>query len=309
VIITVTLNPAIDRIVYVDSLKENSVNKVLEANVLPGGKGINVSKVIKLLEGDVTATGIIAGRNGEFIEERLKEKEILTDFIYAEGETRVNIKIYDNGKGFTTDLNEVGHVKQLDITNKIIAKVENLASKGSIMVFSGRLPEGLPHNLYSRLIEIAGRHGCKTILDCSGKPLEEGIKAKPFIIKPNINELETILNTKIKSTDEIVKYSREIVKKGVNIVVVSMGADGAVMVGKDYAYYMRVLPVKVKGTVGAGDSMVAALAYALEKKLDAQEMLRLAGVCSAASVYYGSTSQIDKSFIGDNINKVEMEAI
>jgi 1-phosphofructokinase family hexose kinase len=211
-IITVTLNPTVDRILVIQSLKENAVNTVSEAKVWPGGKGINVGKVVRLLGTEVTATGLMTGHDREFFETELGKLGIPSDFTFIPGKARVNIKLYDTVKGYTTDLNEKGPSADPAALADLSEKLKKLCEKSRIVIFSGSAPEGLPDDVYSTLIAIARNAGCVSILDTKGSLLKNGLKAKPNVIKPNRQELEELFGEKINATERLIDCAHEIIR-------------------------------------------------------------------------------------------------
>jgi 1-phosphofructokinase len=289
-IITVTLNPAVDKTIEVDNFTADSINRVSSIRLDAGGKGINVSKVIKNLEGESTALGILAGRTGEFISSYLDSEKIKNNFLFVEGETRTNIKVVDKVKKTNTDINEPGNkISQADEKN-IEDKVFSEIQMDNILVLSGSVPQGIGKDIYGSWIKKAKEKGVKTILDADGELLKHGISAGPYLIKPNIHELEKLFDTKIDGIDEVVKYCRSIFDYGVEMIAVSLGSEGALFMDKEKSIYAHGLKVQVKSTVGAGDSMVAALAFALDKAYSFEKAVTLSVAAATAGVMTEGTT-------------------
>lgn len=292
-IITVTLNPAIDKTVEVDNCTINSVNRVSSVKLDAGGKGINVSKVVKSLNGESITLGALAGRTGEFIKNYLDSEEIKNDFIFVNGETRTNIKIVDKVKGTNTDINEPGNSISEDDVKKIKENIFNNTKKDDILVLSGSVPQGVEKNIYELWIKEAKELGVKTILDADGELLKQGILAGPYLIKPNIHELEKLFDVKIDGINQVVSLCKSIFDYGVNFIAVSLGSDGALFMNREKTIYAHGIKVKVKSTVGAGDSMVAALAFALDKGYSFERSVTLSVAAATAGVMTEGTTAGD----------------
>lgn len=286
-ITTVTLNPAVDKTILIENFQLGRVNRIEEGRQDPGGKGINVSKVVASLGHKTLATGLIGGRNGQWINEALLKRGIETDFVWVEQETRTNIKIVDLVSNQYTDINDRGYEVEHNSLEHLFEKITYWARLSKVMVLSGSLPEGVSEDIYQKLIEISEKNGCKTILDTAGSALINGIKAGPHMIKPNIHELESSLKVQIKNQKDILQCAKHFLKKGVKLVVVSLGEKGALLVSEDLILEAEAIPTRVKGTVGAGDSMVGAFAVGLMEGYSMEEMLKLAIAAATVSVKEG----------------------
>jgi len=307
-IITVTLNPAVDKTVEINNFTSNSVNRVSSLRLDAGGKGINVSKVILSLGGKSKALGLLAGKAGMFIKNYLDEIGIINDFVFVKGETRTNLKIVDPLQHTNTDINEQGP----DITPEDMEKMDHHISQAmdetSVIVFSGSVPPNVGQDIYRKWIEQAKNKGAKTILDADGELMQRGIEAGPYLIKPNIHELERLLARKIMNITEAVECSRLIMKKyGIEIVAVSMGEKGALFVNKEVTIFAQGLTVDVKSTVGAGDSMVAALAYAIDEGYAFEKAITLAVAAGTANVMTCGTEPSSLDVIKDLEKQVQWE--
>jgi len=305
-IVTVTLNPAIDKTINIDNFMEGKVNRVSGARIDIGGKGINASKVINKLGGKSIVLGFVAGKNGDTIIEYLNDNGIQHDLIKTKGETRTNIKIVDKIKGLVTDINEKGQSIRKDEVRKLKERILNNLSKEDIIVFSGSVPPGVKNNIYKELIELSKSKGAKTILDADGQLLVEGIKAKPYLIKPNIHELEKAFSRNLNDNISIVNLAKEIVNGGVENVYISMGEKGSIFVNKDTEVFIDALDVEVKNTVGAGDALVASVAFALEKGYDLKKALKLSTAAATLSVMSEGTQIGNIKDIEKLENKVKL---
>lgn len=308
-ITTVTLNPAIDKTINIEDFRIGSVNRVSAIRLDAGGKGINVSKVIKSLEGSSRAVAILAGKNGSFIKDYLDSIEIENDCVFIEGETRTNTKVVDKRNHTNTDINEAGPLVTEESLKLTFEKLCSGMKRDDLLVLSGSIPQNVEKDIYRQWIEKTKEKGIKTILDADGELLRHGIEAGPYLIKPNIHELETLFNQKITSIDEILELSKLFFEKGIQIVVVSLGEAGALFVKKDISIRAKGIEVQVESTVGAGDSMVAALAFALERGFDLESAVKLSVACGTASVMTAGTQAADLDQVMNLERKVEIEYI
>lgn len=281
---TVTLNPAMDKTVEIDNFRVGAVNRISSIRFDAGGKGINVSKTIKALGGSSRATGILAGGNGEYIRSYLENLNIDNDFVFINGDTRTNIKIVDKINHTNTDINEPG----IDVSEEDLSRLENRIfsdmNKDSILVLSGSVPANASADIYREWTERAQKLNAKVLLDSDDELLREGIKAAPYLIKPNINELERLFGRKFTNIGEVADAAKGLLDGGIEIVVVSLGPDGAVFAEGGKVIHAEGLAVKVRSTVGAGDAMVAALALAIEKGYPLEKAVTLSVASAAANV-------------------------
>lgn len=288
-IYTITLNPAIDKAVTVENFKVDKVNRVSAMQLDPGGKGINVSKMISNLGGLSTAIMVAGGYNGKQLEQMLDEIKITYETIPVEGETRINVKMFDPVNQTFTDINEKGPLVDGKIIEMIDRYLEKVLEEDDILILAGSIPAGAPADIYRRWCNMARIRGAKVILDAESEVLRQGVKGKPLIIKPNQEELESFFDVQFTKDEHVVYYSKRIIEMGVTYVIVSQGAEGVMIVAKDWEQKIPALKLKVKSTVGAGDSMVAAIAAGLEKAYrngaepDEQTMADIVAYGAAAS--------------------------
>jgi len=254
-IYTVTFNPSLDYIVRVDDLKLGEVNRVSYENILPGGKGINVSIVLKNLGFDNVALGFIAGFTGDEIERRLVEAGVTCDFIKVKnGMSRINVKVRSHEE---SEINGLGpDITQEDI-EALFAKLDEL-QEGDYLVIAGSVPSTLPADMYERIMGRLEGRGVNIAVDAERDLLTRVLKYHPFVIKPNNHELGAIFDVKLATKDEVVPYAKKLQEQGARNVLISMAGEGAVFISEDGEVVMSEAP---KGTlvnsVGAGDSMVA----------------------------------------------------
>jgi len=268
VIATVTLNPSLDLTVSVDRLVVDDVIRMKGIRKDPGGKGINVSRVVNTLGGATIAYGFIGGHEGGALSVLLAEEGILTSFIAIEGDTRINIIISEMETGTQTRINAEGprvKVEDLDRLRSRLWKMGGLYCAAQFMVFAGSIPPGLPRTTYRDLMEEARERGIKPVLDTDGEALKQGVKAKPYMIKPNTYELERLVGRELRNAgdQEIVEAAREVLDMGVEVVAVTRGKKNAVLVTQNKVYLGIPPKVKTVSAVGAGDSFVAAFLLAV----------------------------------------------
>ncbi len=273
-VITVTLNPALDKTVTIEQFEYGGLNRIKEMRTDAGGKGINVAKVLKQFDVAVNALGLTAGYQGQVIRDQLEKMGINSAMIEAAGETRVNLKMVDESTKQTTELNEPGFTVDEVLLEQFRDMFKSKAAEASIIVLGGSLPPGTPPDYYRSLIESAREQGIRTILDADGEALALGIEAAPFAIKPNIHELEALLGETFDSMEQIIGAARTLIDRGIEYVLVSMGAEGSLLVSKSEAVRASPFPITPVSTVGAGDSMVAAMVYSFLEGKSVEETAR-----------------------------------
>lgn len=308
-IVTVTMNPAIDKTVETSYLQQGGLNRISKVEYDAGGKGINVSKTICELGGKSIATGFLAGNAGRTIKNVLDEKGIQNDFVWIKGETRTNTKVFEEN-GMVTELNEPGAVPSEDELKELIDKLEGYAAKDTLFVLAGSVPNGMDTNIYAEIINIVHKKGAVVLLDADGELFRNGLSALPDIIKPNRIELEEYARFDYKaSEEEIANIARRLIGEGISTVAVSMGRCGAMLLKKDYEAKAPALSVKAHSTVGAGDAMVAALSFAYENGLDNDETLKLGIATSAGAVTTIGTKPPAKELVMELKEDVIIEKI
>ena len=267
-IITVSMNPAIDKTVEVSRLLPGGLNRILKVEYDAGGKGINVSKTIRELGGESIATGFLGGNAGKTIENVLNERNIQNDFIWVDGETRTNTKVFEEN-GEVTELNEPGPIIGEEQMKKLMNKLEEYADENALFILAGSIPNGVDKHIYAKIIRLVHTKGAKVLLDADGELFRNSLAAGPDMIKPNRVELEEYAGIDYRASDEeILQMARDLLAKGMKTVAVSMGKSGAMIVREGFEVRCPALSVKAHSTVGAGDAMVAALAYSWDQNLD-----------------------------------------
>jgi len=282
-IATVTLNPALDKTVYVRKVRARDTNRILKIEQDAGGKGVNASRVLKELGSETVALGFIGGATGSFIEHVLQRDGIPTDFVHIAGVTRTNIAIQEEDGSPPTMLNEPGPEIRESELDALTAKVESAAARSYAVFFGGSVTCGAPPNIYSTLISRVKAKGSLAILDADGAPLVEGLAAVPYMIKPNIDEAARLFGARPQSEAEVAREARSICERGVHLVVISMGKKGAIATTLEESWFAKAPEVLVVSTIGSGDSMVAGILHALAQGGGVEEALRLGTAAGAAT--------------------------
>lgn len=252
-IYTCTLNPSVDYVMKVDDFRIGELNRATHTVIFPGGKGINVSRVLKRLGVDNTALGFIGGFTGAFIEQALNRENIRFDFVKVPGDTRINIKLKS---GEETEINGQGPTIFPEFADELMRKIQSL-QPDDVLVLAGSIPSSLPSDFYGKIVKTAKEANVKVVVDTSGPALKQLIEVKPFLIKPNHKELGELFDTVLHSKADAIVYGRRLVELGVENVIVSMAGDGAFFFNKEVTLFAEAPKGVVRNSVGAGDSMVA----------------------------------------------------
>ncbi|MDQ0231355.1 1-phosphofructokinase [Metabacillus malikii] len=280
-IYTVTLNPSVDYIVSVQQFELGALNRTTADTKFPGGKGINVSRVMKRLGVESKALGFIGGFTGSFIEEFLQAEQIKTQFVQVEGDSRINIKLKTEVE---TEINGMGPVISTENVTQFLKFFEQLESE-DIVVLAGSIPGTLPASIYKEIITLCKAKGIKVVADVSGDALREVIAEKPFLIKPNHHELGELFNTEIQSAEQALHYAQQLVNDGVQNVIVSLAEKGALLVTNDESFTANVPKGSVINSVGAGDSVVGGFLSAYMSNKCLEEAFKL-GVASGSATAF-----------------------
>ncbi len=307
-IVTVTFNPAVDKTVEIERLERGGLNRIKRIELDVGGKGINVSKTIRELGGESIAVGFLAGNTGRMIERALGEMGIRTDFIYVDGETRTNTKVIE-ADGVVTELNEAGAAIDRGKIDALLEKLEGYADENALFVLAGSVPSGVDKMIYADIIRLVHKKGACVLLDADGELFKNALEACPEMIKPNREELEEYVGHKCENTGELVQAAGRLSRKGIGLVAVTMGSDGAIIAKGDCVVKSRALSVEAHSTVGAGDAFVAALAYAWENGIGDDEMMRLCMAASAGAVTTVGTKPPAKELVERLKKEVVVERV
>lgn len=292
-ITTVTLNAAIDKAYQLDGpLVRGTVMRVKEVRQSAGGKGLNVARVIKRCGQAVQATGLVGGFNGAYLESLLKKDGVPACFTETASETRSCVNILDSTYG-STELLEPGAEVSQEEWQRFCDQYKALLNETTVVTLSGSLPKGLPVDSYRLLIEWAKEAGKVVILDSSGQAFQEGLLAKPTLVKPNQDELEAFFNTKIETLEDTLCYAKKLADEGISYVVISLGGEGALLLHDGKIYHGCPPKIKPVNTVGCGDSMVGALAIGLGRGDDPETCLRYAIAVGTANALSPATGDFD----------------
>ncbi len=305
-IATITLNASLDEHITVHGLTVEETNRFSKLRRYAGGKGIDVSRAIHEMGGVSIAYGFIGGANGRTIEILLDEEGVLFSFTPIKQETRTNFIITDTKTGQQTRIGAPGpHISRAEL-ERFIKKMIKIRPSPKLVVASGSVPPGVPSNIYYQVIETARSFGVRAILDSTGQWLEEGAKAKPYLIKPNVREAEVLLGRELPDEEAIVEAALELKNKGIEIVVISRGKDGIIAVS-DEAVFKAVPPsVKVKSKIGAGDCTVAGLALKLAYGEPLIEACRLAVAMGTAAVLTPGTELCHRADVERLLPQIEI---
>lgn len=308
-IITVTMNPSIDKVVTVEDFSIGQTNRIVNERLDPGGKGINVSKALQTYGIDQVATGVLAGKNGKNLLSMLKTYKFRKDFLMVPGETRINLKIKDLKSGTITEVNEPGHPLRNEDIEKFFGKLRKYLRNSEIVIFSGSLPLDTTDCFYTAAIQMSAQLKNRVIFDADRSALKIGIQSKPHAIKPNLAELERLTGKVLDTYDKIRIEVIRLAKTGIETILVSMGEKGAVFHSNGTTWRVEPLEVEVKSTIGAGDAMVAALAYCMLNGLSPEETARItvaAGCLTVAEEGSQMASWQDIRKVYEKVNIIEL---
>ena len=282
-IYTITFNPALDYISKVDNFEIGKINRTKEEKVLPGGKGLNVSTVLKNLGFQSTALGFIAGFTGKELKTEIEKYGIQTDFIEVkEGITRINVKISSDVE---TALNGNGPIITEEDIEKLLEQISKFNNE-DIVILAGNIPKGIKNNIYEIICSKLEKNGVTFVVDSTKELLINVLKYKPFLIKPNKEELEETFKEKIETNEDIVKYAEKLQDMGARNVLISLGGDGAILITETKeVYYSKAPKGKVLNTVGSGDSMVAGFIAGYQKNRDYNEAFKMGIAAGSASAF------------------------
>lgn len=296
-IYTVTFNPSIDYIMFTDGFELKGLNRAKETYKFAGGKGINVSRVLKTLNVDSTALGFAGGFPGEFISKTLEDSKIYTDFINVDEDTRINVKLKS---GQETEINAPGPKVTEAQFQALLTQIKNTTKEDTVIV-AGSVPKSIPSNAYAQIAEITKNTGAKLVVDAEKELVETVLPYQPLFIKPNKDELEVMFNATVSNDEDAVKYGKEILKKGAQSVIISLGGDGAIYVDEQQSIKAVNPQGKVVNTVGSGDSTVAGMVAGLESGLSVQDAFKQAVASGTATAFEEDLAT------GDAIEKIKSQ--
>ncbi|MCC5910232.1 MAG: hexose kinase [Clostridiaceae bacterium] len=306
-ILTITLNPAVDISYSLERLAIDDVNRCSNVIKTAGGKGLNVTRVISLVGENVCATGLLGGANGQFIINRLSKDEITNDFVEIKGETRNCIAILHEEK--QTEILEVGPTILAEEKESFFKKYEALLEHTKIVVASGSAPKDLGSEFYAKLIDITNQHNKKFLLDTSGEALVKALPAKPYLIKPNKDELSQLLKREIKDENTVIDALEEMVKYDIPYIIVSLGAEGAIALVDGSIYKVSIPKIEAVNPVGSGDATMAGFAIALKNKFETKELLKYGCVLGTLNALEEQTGYVNCKHVEEFMGKTTIELI
>lgn len=282
-IATVTLNPSLDKTLTVDALIADDTNRAVAVRLDPGGKGINVSRVVREFGGQTLAMGLLGGHNGELVRHALDDEGIATDFNWIDGETRENLILEDKHTGHQYRINAPGPFVRVEEGDRLKRKLSGWEKRPDFVVFSGSIPPGLAKDVYRDLIQDAHIKGLRTALDADGTALRAGVAARPTVVKPNRYELERFVGHELGSEEALIAAGQELIRQGVELVILSDGPRSAYAISADEVWVAIPPEIDAQSAVGAGDSMLGGVIWRLCSGASLDEALAWGVAAGAAT--------------------------
>lgn len=307
-ITVLTFNPSIDRMYKVSKINVGEVQRVIDTNSTAGGKGINVTKVCKILGEEPLAMGFLGGFNGEYIRNELNRLEIKSKFTSIKQETRNCLNIIDENSNSTEFLEKGPVIDAEDLTN-FEADLESVLDKTKILVASGSYCQNMPIDYYKIIGEICEKRDIKFILDTSGDALKVALESKPYLIKPNADEIKQLLDINVESQEEIISAGKELLKMGAKNVCISLGKNGMIYINNDGVYEVKVPKIDTVNSVGSGDSTIAGFSVGILRGYDTIELLKLANACGISNALHIETGFVKLDEVEKLSEKVQVKKL
>jgi 1-phosphofructokinase/tagatose 6-phosphate kinase len=298
VILTVTLNAAVDRTVAVPNFRLARRHRAVESRTVAGGKGINVARALSLLDRPVIATGFVGGSAGTRVLEQLHEESVLTDFIRIAAETRINLAVIDPTSGDQTEINERGPAVSPEEVKKLFDRIGYLASGAKICVLAGSLPPGAGDDLYARLIADLVRRGVPVVLDAEGEAMLAGVRAGASMVTPNEREAEELVGQEFADSNDLAQGLAELVRLGASEAAITRPEGCVATVGEGSERRLLEIhtePLEPVSTVGSGDAFLAGYVAARYDGHSAEECLAYAVACGAESTQHFGAGMVDRN--------------
>jgi 1-phosphofructokinase family hexose kinase len=308
-IYTLTLNPAVDRELTVPAIEFDSVLRAIEARLDFGGKGFNVSRLLTGMNEPSTAVGFLGGNAGELLQKGLESLGIGTDFVWVSDETRTNVSIVTQSHDHYLKVNEKGPLVDGAKQTELLDKIDELAKPGDWWVLAGSLPPNIGNDFYARIVNVLNKHDAHAILDTSGESLKLGCAEKPYLVKPNAEEAQVLTGLPMETPSEIATAAAEIRGMGAQNVVVSMGKSGALLHTAEGTWLTHSPKIKEKNPIGAGDSMVGGLVWALTQGIPLKEALGRGVASGAATASLPGTEVGARPLIEELFAQVQFERL
>ena len=307
-ILVINLNASVDKRYKMKDLIKGEVMRAAEVDNTPGGKGIHVANVATILGEDCIATGYLGGKSGEFISEKLQDYGIKQDFVQVAGETRSCLAIITES-GAQTEILEPGPTVTQEEQEAFFAKYQELLSKATVVAASGSMPKGLPGDFYGRLINLARKAGKPFLLDTSGEALIQGIKAQPYFVKPNSDEIKVLVGAELRSDEDIVHVLQKFMEDGIKLPVISLGVQGSMAGYNQHVYKITVPKIQCKNPVGSGDSFVAGIAVGIERGMAIEDVLSLGAACGTANAMEDESGFVRKEVVEELFPQIKIQQI
>jgi 1-phosphofructokinase family hexose kinase len=308
-IYTLTLNPAVDREYTVSLLEFDSVSRATASRLDFGGKGFNVSRLLTGMMTASTAVGYLGGNNGRVLDDGLKSLGITTDFVWVAEETRTNTSIVSESHDHYIKVNEKGPFVDGEKQKELLDRISSLAKPGDWWVLAGSLPPGIDDDFYAEVVNCIHNRKARAILDTSGEPLRRGCSAKPFLVKPNLEEAGTLTGLSLDTAQEAASAAALICKLGPQNVVISMGKAGALLHNQEKTWLAHSPKINERNPIGAGDSLVGGLVWALMQGIALREALGWGVASGAATASLDGTEVGSRALITELYSKVQYERI
>lgn len=307
-ILVINLNASVDKRYKMKDLIKGEVMRAAEVDNTPGGKGIHVANVATILGEDCIATGYLGGKSGEFISEKLQDYGIKQDFVQVAGETRSCLAIITES-GAQTEILEPGPTVNQDEQEAFMVKYQELLSKATVVAASGSMPKGLPVDFYGQLINLAHKAGKPFLLDTSSEALIQGIKAQPYFVKPNNDEIKVLVGAELRSDEDIVHVLQKFMEDGIKLPVISLGAQGSMAGYNQHVYKITVPKIQCKNPVGSGDSFVAGIAVGIERGMAIEDVLSLGAACGTANAMEDESGFVRKEVVEELFPQIKIQQI
>ncbi|MFA6848963.1 MAG: 1-phosphofructokinase family hexose kinase [Selenomonadaceae bacterium] len=308
-ILVLNMNASVDKKYVLDKLPNDTAVRAASVQNTPGGKGIHAANIMTILGENCVVTGFVGGYNGDFIVESLKKYGIKSDFVrLPSGETRCCLA-FMTADGAQSEVLEPGPSVPVASLQEFYDKFDMYLDKVTAVAASGSVPQNVPTDVYAKLIAMARAKDKKFFLDTSGVLLQEAIKAKPYFIKPNRDEVEAITGRKMETKKDVIQEIKQFMQQGIKIPVISLGADGVFAGYEGKIYKVTVMKIKAVNAVGSGDSFVGGMVTACERGLSIEESLKLASACGTANAMEDEIAVVKTDVVADLVKKIIVEIV
>jgi 1-phosphofructokinase family hexose kinase len=309
VILTVTLNAAIDRTIAVPNFRLGRRHRAVESRTVAGGKGVNVARALTLLGRPVIASGFVGGPTGMRVLEQLREESVLTDFIHIAAETRINLAVIDPTSGEQTEINERGPAVSPEEVKRLFERIAYLASGAKLCVLAGSVPPGAGDDLYARLVEDLGRRGVPVILDAEGEAMLAGVRAGASMVTPNEREAEELVGQEFADRTDLAQGLLDLVRLGATEAAITRPEGCVAAVGEGNSRRLLEVhtePMSAVSTVGSGDAFVAGYVAARYDGRSAEECLAYGVACGAESTQHFGAGTVDRNQVERLLGEVSV---